>query len=238
MIAARAEGVEQDPRPDDPITALRPMNPAVEAALTKNYHAFSRFLARRLTNESAAEDVLQTFCLRAVNRGAELRQSESAVAWLYNVLRSVLTDHYRSEAARQRLEANYAQEQLILGDGPEETRSDENICNCFRDLMPTLRPEYELVLRLVDLSGERREKVAADLGITAANVRVRLHRARQALRKAVENCCGNCFEHCFRDCTCQAPTNSTSLTTHDREVEWLTQHLGSERPVTENRETP
>ena len=179
------------------------MNRAVEVALTENRRSFLRFLARRLGDESAAEDVLQSFCLRAVSKGTELRESDSVVAWLYSVLRSVLMDHYRSEAARQGREANYAQQQIVLGNDRDEIELEESLCNCFRGLLPALRPDYAEVLRRVDLSGEPRDRVAADLGITQANMRVRLHRGRQALRAALGECCGSCCEDGFRDCNCQ-----------------------------------
>ncbi|MEQ9145634.1 MAG: sigma-70 family RNA polymerase sigma factor [Parvibaculaceae bacterium] len=182
----------------------RPIDRAVETALIENRRAFLQFLVRRLGDESTAEDVLQSFCLRAVDRGAELRESDSAVAWLYSVLRSVLMDHYRSETARQRRDATYAREQIVLSHDTEDTELKENLCNCFQGLLPALRPEYAEILRRIDLSGEPRDKVAADLGITQANVRVRLHRGRQALRKTLGDCCGICCEESFRDCTCSA----------------------------------
>jgi RNA polymerase sigma-70 factor (ECF subfamily) len=54
------------------------------------------------------------------------------------------------------------------------------------------------------LSGATREDVAADLNITPTNVRVRLHRARQALRKALNEFCGRCCKSGFRDCDCKS----------------------------------
>lgn len=170
MIATRLEIVEPAPTPNEPKDALWAMDPVVEAALTENHRAFLQFLTRRLGDESAAEDVLQSFCLRAVSRGAELRDSESAVAWLYSVLRSVLMDHYRSEAARRRRDSRYAQEQIVLGNDRDDVELEESVCNCFRGLLPALRPDYAEVLRRVDLSGNPREKVAADLGITPAKI--------------------------------------------------------------------
>jgi len=204
MISTQLDKVERDRTRGEPDEALRPMNPAIEAALADNHRAFLQFLVRRLGDRSAAEDVLQSFCLRAVRKGAELRDSESAIAWLYSVLRSVLMDHYRSESARQRREANYAQEQALLGNDRDDLELEESVCNCFRGLLPALRPDYAEVLQRVDLSDDPRDKVAADLGITPTNVRVRLHRARQALRKALDSCCGSCCEHGFRDCDCQS----------------------------------
>lgn len=211
MTTAQLDGVKQDLTPDAPDDALRQMDRVIEAALTENHRAFRRFLIRRLGDESAAEDVFQSFCLRVVNRGAELRQSESVIAWLYSVLRSVLMDHYRSEAARQRREASYAQEQALLGNDRDDLGLEESFCNCFSGLLPALRPDYAEVLRRIDLSGDPREKVAADLGITPTNVRVRLHRARQALRKALDSYCGSCCEQGFRDCDCERAHSHTDL---------------------------
>jgi RNA polymerase sigma-70 factor (ECF subfamily) len=211
MISAQHDRVEHDPTLGEPDEVLRPMGPVIEAALTENHRTFLRFLVRRLGDQSAAEDVLQSFCLRAVRKGAELRDSESVIAWLYSVLRSVLMDHYRSEAARRRRDSCYAQEQIVLGNDRDDVELEESVCNCFRGLLPALRPDYAEVLRRVDLSGNPREKVAADLGITPANVRVRLHRARQALRKALGDCCGSCCEHGFRDCDCEGAHSHTDL---------------------------
>ena len=209
MIAARIEKVE--PTPNEPDDAVRPMDPVVEAALTENHRAFLRFLTRRLGDESAAEDVLQSFCLRAVSRGAELRDTESAVAWLYSVLRSVLMDHYRSEAARNRRDSRYAQKQIVLGNGRDDVELEESVCNCFRGLLSALHPDYAEILRRVELFGESRERLASEFDITPANLRVRLHRARQALRKALDNWCGSCCEQGFRGCNCEDHRSGAEL---------------------------
>ncbi len=209
MISAQLDKVEHTRTRGAPDRVPQPMAPVVEAALTDNHRAFLQFLTRRLGDRSAAEDVLQSFYLRVVRKGAEIRGSESVVAWLYSVLRSVLVDHYRSEAARQRRDAGYAQEQALHGNDRDDLELEESICNCFRGLLPALRPDYSEVLRRVDLSGDPRDKVAADLGITPTNVRVRLHRARQALRNALGKNCGTCCVHSFRDCNCEGSHDRT-----------------------------
>jgi RNA polymerase sigma-70 factor (ECF subfamily) len=182
--------------------ALKPVDAVIEAALIDNRKAFLRFLTVRLGDESTAEDVLQNFCLRAISKGAEIRQRDSVVAWLYSVLRSVLMDHYRAEASRQRRDRTYVQDQAVLEETVEETELQDRLCACFQTLLPALRPEYGELLHRVDLLGEERDLVAAELGITPANVRVRLHRARHALRDALVRSCGGCCTHGFRDCTC------------------------------------
>lgn len=204
MISTQSDRMKQDRTPEGSDEALRPMDAVIEAALAENHHAFLGFLVRRLKNQSAAEDVLQNFSLRAVRKGAELRDSESVTAWLYSVLRSVLIDHYRSEAARQRRETEYAQEQALLGNDSDGLELEESICSCFHDLIPNLRPDYAAVLQRIDLWGEPRDKVATELGITPTNLRVRLYRAHQALQKTLGKHCGGCCKHGFRDCDCQS----------------------------------
>ena len=53
-----------------------------------------------------------------------------------------------------------------------------------------------------DLIGESRESIVRALGITESNLRVRLHRARQALRQRLEETCRTCPIHGYMDCDC------------------------------------
>ena len=79
----------------------------------------------------------------------------------------------------------------------------EAVCTCFYTLLPTLKPEFSEILRRIDLDGESREHVAKDLGITGNLTRVRLHRARQALKRELLKSCGACCQkHGFMDCEC------------------------------------
>lgn len=143
--------------------------------------------------------MLQQFYLRVISRGSELRQAESVVAWLYTVLRTTLVDHYRSEAARRRREADYALMQT-LAEGRRDVEPEDWICACLHKVLPTLKPEYSDALRRIDLRGAPPRKAAGDLGIAANTMRVRLHRARRALRRALFHSCRNCPEPDCRIC--------------------------------------
>lgn len=185
-------------RGEDP----RPMTPAIEAALTRHYRDFRRYLTRRTGNAAIAEDVLQEFCMRVMRSGTSLRNDESAVAWLYTVLRSVLTDHYRKQASQRRGTQRYIQDQIVLNEPYAETDESEGSCDCVRSVLPELRPDYSEILRRVHLSEEDRPSVAARLGISPTNLRVRLHRALSAMRKALIVHCGDCCQEGYRDCYC------------------------------------
>lgn len=72
-------------------------------------------------------------------------------------------------------------------------------------LIPTLKDEYREILARVEMAGRSVGEVAAELGLTANNATVRLHRARRALRQRLEAVCGTCTEHACLDCTCGKP---------------------------------
>ena len=192
--------------------AMRRMDPAVEAALTENRRDFLGFLTRHLGTADIAEEVLQQFYFRAVSKAFHLRKRESILAWLYRLLSTVLADYARCEAARRRQETAYARHQVLTREEPE---LESTVCTCLYKLLPALKPEYADILRRVDLLGERREKVAAALGLTVNNVTVRLHRARQAIKHTLLLSCSTCPEHGFLRCACDLWQRTTDAAGHE-----------------------
>ena len=174
---------------------------AVENALLENRAHFLRFLSRKLGSPEAAAEVFQDFCERALRKGRSLRESRSVVPWLYRVLSSCIADHQKGEANRRRFEAEYAaQQQTLAGDVQSEVRGTSYAC--VYALLPRLRPDYAEILLKLDLDGESRSTVAERLGITGNNIAVRLHRARQAMKRALLRFCDDCLTDGFLSCTC------------------------------------
>jgi RNA polymerase sigma-70 factor (ECF subfamily) len=73
----------------------------------------------------------------------------------------------------------------------------------------TIKPEYGAAIRRVDLDGVSVRDFANETGITPGNAGVRLHRAREALRKQLARTCQTCLEHDCLDCVCRSqPTQA------------------------------
>jgi len=70
--------------------------------LLEQESAFRAFLRKRLSDDAVTEDLLQQSLMKAVERGHELKKSDSAVSWFYRILRNAVTDYYRSHAADHR----------------------------------------------------------------------------------------------------------------------------------------
>lgn len=140
--------------------------------------------------------------MRALERADSLRAEESAVAWFYRLLRNAVVDYYRRRTTEDRARNAAAMDQPEAEDDAELR---ETVCACVRELVETLKPEYRDALRRVELEGERVDAFAREAGITATNASVRLHRAREALRRRLLESCGTCMTHGCRACECGEP---------------------------------
>ena len=66
-------------------------------------------------------------------------------------------------------------------------------------------PEYGVAFRPVDLDGLSVRDFAEETGSTPGSAGVRLHRAREALRRQLARSCGTCLPHGCLDCACGGP---------------------------------
>jgi len=159
-------------------------------------------LERRLGHREVAEDVLQEAFARSLDK-LPLGSEESATAWFYRVLRNAVIDHYRRGGTSERALAAMTRH---LDEQTEPGLDERNaVCRCVARLSETLKDEYALALRRIDVDGVSVADYAAEAGITANNAGVRVFRAREALRKRVVRWCGSCASRGCIDCTCGEP---------------------------------
>lgn len=171
--------------------------------LIAQQRAFLRFVEKRVGDRATAEDILQDAFSRAVERAEGLREGESAVAWFYRMLRNAVVDHYRRKDASRRALESFARElEAVEPANPVH----EEVCACLLELAGSLKPEYADALREVELGGRPLKDYAEARGITANNAGVRVHRARQALRRQVFASCHACADHGCVDCSCRRPS--------------------------------
>lgn len=174
---------------------------AVQKALVDAQQQILQFLRRHLRDRDAADEVLQRFSLRALERASQLKDVRMVRGWLGRILATTIIDHQRQLGRRRRREAVI--DQAIIENHAIDPELDAAICNCLYRLLPTLKPEYADIIWRADILGEPRDRLAASLGTSLNNITVRLHRGRQALRKRLEEMCRTCPAHGFLDCHCE-----------------------------------
>ena len=164
-----------------------PLSDRVER-IAAQHAKFLSFLSPRVEDRDAAEDILQSAYLKAVEHGSEIRDHESTVAWFYRILRNAITDHYRKEVARTRAHDAFAAE----APASYEPEIAQTVCACIGDVIHDLKSEYRTAIEQVDLGGVTVEAFAQSQQISANNASVRLHRARKAVAKKLMMVCGAC----------------------------------------------
>jgi RNA polymerase sigma-70 factor (ECF subfamily) len=170
--------------------------------LVRHRRRFLAFIARRVGNREDAEDILQAALAKSLEKGGSLRRGEAVVAWFYRLLRNAITDHYRRRHARLKAHARLPADSVV--DPGFDRGLERNACTCVLGQVEDLKPEYAEILRHVEIAERPLGEVARELGITANAARVRLHRARRALRQRLELTCRTCAPHGCLDCTCRS----------------------------------
>jgi RNA polymerase sigma-70 factor (ECF subfamily) len=175
--------------------------PEVIARLVSNHREFLGFLEARVGDRALAEDILQEAFVRGLAKADSLRDSESATAWFYRMLRNAIIDHARRKKSRSKNLEAFAAE-LEATDDSSELKGQA--CQCISRLADTLKPEYAEALRRIEVEGMSVKDFAVHAGISSSNAGVRIFRAREALRQQLARSCGTCAAHGCVDCSCSS----------------------------------
>jgi len=147
-------------------------------------------LCYRLTGDrAAADDLAQESMARAIERAADVRRPDGFEGWLYRVATTTCLDwlrRHRRDGARIRLVDPVDLEGVSCAEahGPEDALlRREDIRLGVLSTLQRLPPRQRAVLVLRDVADRSVEETARVLGITPANVKVMLHRARRTLAR-------------------------------------------------------
>jgi RNA polymerase sigma factor (sigma-70 family) len=172
----------------------------VRDALVAHRDELIGFVRKRAGHLVDPEDVVHRAAARALGASGSLREPARARAWLFRITRNELTDELRKLG----VPAAPLPADEDLADPDPQTFSDGRPCQCGLDIAKKLKPEYASILERAVLDDVAVIDVAKELGITANNAMVRLHRARKALRAAIVDRCGTDSIHECMDCNCDA----------------------------------
>ncbi len=150
------------------------------------------FMGSRVRNASLADDLTQETLLRVETRLATLRHRERLEAWVFQIARHTIADHFRK--ARETEEFDEAAHGPLLA-VPDSTLSTEDealsgeLRNYVRSVVDRLPPLYREAIRLIELEGVSQVELARRLGLSVSAAKSRVQRGRALLRKEMERCC-------------------------------------------------
>jgi RNA polymerase sigma-70 factor (ECF subfamily) len=158
----------------------------VEPIYEALHHDLRRFVARRVDDPHAVDDILQDTYLRLHTHLSTLRQPERLTSWVYQVTRHAIIDHYRR--GQRRPPAVELPDDLAQPDDPNED-AERDLARSLAQMVDCLPEKYREALVLTDLNGLSQQALAEQLGLSLSGAKSRVQRAREQLRKVYLDCC-------------------------------------------------
>lgn len=176
---------------DDAVARIARDPDAFEVFYRRNVETVQRFIARRVSDPHVAADLTADVFLAAIESASRYRSSRGApIAWLYGIAHHTLAARRRLDAREVRAMSALSGRALLAYDDVTRIEARLDAEARARDLhgaMNGLRASERAVLELVALDGLSVSEAASALRISAVAARVRLHRARRAMRAALDS---------------------------------------------------
>jgi RNA polymerase sigma-70 factor (ECF subfamily) len=153
-----------------------------------------------MIGEADAEDVTQEIFIKVNQALPDFRGESKLSTWLYRIATNAALDRMRSPAYQQKASTITAE----IVEGEVDDRNiwtgekvpvlewqlvRKEMADCIQDFIRKLPKNYRIVLALSELEGLSNQEVADVLGVTTGTVKIRLHRAREQLKKdLIANC--------------------------------------------------
>jgi RNA polymerase sigma-70 factor (ECF subfamily) len=139
------------------------------------------FIAKRVREEADVDDILQDVFAKIHAGLGRLDEEEKLEAWLFQVARRAIVDHYR----RRRVVA--LPEDLAETSAPGDISGE--VASWLDPMMSLIPEEDREALRRTDLEGLPQKDLAGRLGLSETAAKSRVQRARKRLKKALLDCC-------------------------------------------------
>jgi len=180
------------------VEKLKAFDSKAQTYLVKTYGPYLRKIALSyVKNDAAADDVLQDCLVNAIRKIDQFSGDSPLRAWLRRIVINTALMRLRSEKRKAeefvdpttndfdaygtRIEAHWPSMK-----NAEEILSQKHMAALVHKLIEELPEQYRIVLMLRDIEEMSTREVADMLEENEGTVKVRLHRARAALKKKME----------------------------------------------------
>ena len=182
----------------DLVSALKAGDPRAAEFLVRRHAPWMLAVARRITQDKAlAEDCVQDALINALRKIEGFEARSSLKSWLHRIVVNQALLRLRT---RKRQNEEPIDELLPAFDEnacrieqpwqrlatPDEILERKDLRELVLSKIDQLPESYRIILLLRDIQEMTTQEVAEALELTELNVRVRLHRARSALKKLLE----------------------------------------------------
>ncbi|MFA7405504.1 MAG: sigma-70 family RNA polymerase sigma factor [Pelobacteraceae bacterium] len=166
------------------------------SAVYQEYHPKIHRYLTHFSGETEAADLTQAVFLKVSRSLDSFRGDSSLSTWIYRIATNTAHDHAASSLARQKECEQLFDDDASVDDFPDSRSPGTDreyirreMSACIRGVVDRLSENYRTVLLLGEFEELSNAEIAAILDISLDTVKIRLHRARTALRNAMECHC-------------------------------------------------
>ena len=146
------------------------------------YSEFYRYAFYFMGSAEDAEDAVSEAITLAYAKFETLRDREKFKFWFLRILQNACKSRLRERSAAVVPLYNADDEPIDI---PDKSAVDPETRTALNQMLERLKPDDKKIVLLSVQGGYSSDEIASMLGMTAGNVRVRLHRALGALRNGL-----------------------------------------------------
>ena len=155
--------------------------------------AIRAFVLSRAKDPAVADDITQETLLRLTQRLHTLRNAERLEAWVFQIARNAVADHFRATKESAPFdEETHAPELELEPHEPlslEDERLRRAVAAYVESVVGNLPEPYRSALQLTEFKGASQVELAGKIGLSVSAAKSRVQRARTMLREEMERCC-------------------------------------------------
>ncbi|MCP2289943.1 sigma-70 family RNA polymerase sigma factor [Nocardia amikacinitolerans] len=175
------------------------------------------FIARRVSRQEDADDILSLVFLRMAKSLDNLRDQDRLLGWMYAITRNAITDYYRSASHRRELPVDAVPDNPSTSEAEPDTgrAAEKELASCLGPMLSALPAEQAAAVKMVDFDARTHTAAASEAGISVSGMKSRVQRGRAALKAQLHACCeisqdrtGHVHDYQPRDGACGAAASS------------------------------
>ena len=142
------------------------------------------YIFSKVTDPTAAEDILQDVYIKASTHWHQLKKQASAKSWLYRIAHNQVIDFYRQSQVYDELP-----DTLAMPTPDNKQQLYRMLSHCLNPMLSELPQKYAVPLVLADLDGLPQREIAEQLNLTLSGAKSRVQRGRQLFRQLMQARC-------------------------------------------------
>ena len=144
-----------------------------------------QFVRWRVDTDADVDDILQTVYLRIHQKVNQLRQIDRLDAWVFQITRNAVTDHYRQR--RSGINTTECFDDYMTASDTDDTPL--SFACCIQTMIGRLLIGQQRAITLYELDETSQKDIAKLESISLSGAKSRVQRGRKSLEKMLRECC-------------------------------------------------